>query len=364
MRKVFFFAVFMCFLFLPAQAEGGQAESFSEMEAILTDADVPVGLKEMFSAILTQNISFSPEKITDALTDAARSRVQAVSKFLTKAAFFMLLTAFFKRLLPEGRSGKGAVTAIHLIVALSMHSQVRVFFSSAKTAISRILSLVDTLTPMLVSVIAFTGDAHTSAFITPLGAFVSGSLSAYFQKGALRIVEALYIMHLASSVSDMPVGRMMDAVKSLFKWLIGAVMGVFLFFMSTGGSIAGAYDGALVKGLKFAADSLIPIVGSDIAGKMESITGSAQLVKSAAGVTGMVALVSACLFPAMDIFLAMWGLKILSALMECASDRETASLIDGFSGIFSLLFSLILASLCMAIMYVGVSVGIGRRALF
>ncbi|MBQ1256523.1 MAG: hypothetical protein IIX93_04530 [Clostridia bacterium] len=362
MKKLLLIALILsCF---PALCESLRAEDFLEMEAQLNKTGVSAGLKEIFSSILTGEMQFMPEKVVQALSDAVRGRIGVVSVFLTKASFFMLMTAFLLNLLPEGKSGKSAIMLIHMVVALSLYREVSAFFASAGNAIEALSALVDSITPILVSVIAFTGDAHTSAYITPLGAFVSGALSTYFQKGALKILEALACLCLAGSVCNVPLKKMTDTVRAIFKWLIGGIMSVFLFLMSTGGAIAGAYDGAFVKGLKFAADSLIPIVGSDIAGKMESITGSAQLVKSAAGVTGMIALVGACIFPAVDVFLAMWGLRALSCMLECVSDKEAMNLADGFAGVFSLLFSLILASLCMAVVYVGVAVGIGKRAFF
>lgn len=351
----------ICALFSFALSEGQVMDDITEIEAQLEKSGVSVGLKEIFSSILSGEMRFEPEKALNRLAQTVRERAGKVSAFLAKAAFFMLMTAFIRRLIPDGNNGKGALTAIHLICALSMYQEVRAFFDDAKSAIDGILSLIDAITPILVSVVSFTGNAHTSAFITPMGAFVSGALSTYFQKGALRILEALACLCLAGAAGNMPLGKITDTVRSVFKWLIGVVMSVFLFLMSTGGAISGAYDGAFVKGLKYAADSLIPIVGSDIAGKMESITGSAQLVKSAAGVTGMIALVSACLLPAIDIFLAMWGLRALSALLECVSDKESACLADGFAGVFSLLFSLIAAALCMALVYVGVAVGMAKR---
>lgn len=356
--------IFLCLCFFSALSEGVQADDFLRMEALLENSGVSVDLKDIFSSIISGSMEFTPEKVTDALIAAVRGRIGAVSAFLSKAAFFMLMTALLCRLLPEGRNGRGAMTAIHLIAALSVYEEAGAFFALAGKTIESLTSLIDSVTPILVSVVAFTGDAHTSAFITPLGAFVSGALSAYFQKGALMILKVLACLCLAGAVCDMEIGKLTDTVKSLYKWLIGVTVSVFLFLMATGGAIAGAYDGTFVKGLKFAADSLIPIVGSDIAGKMESITGSAQLIKSAAGVTGIIALIGACILPAIDVFLAMWGLRALSAMLECVSDKEAMSLADGYSNIFSMLFSLILASLCMAVVYVGAAVGIGRRAFF
>lgn len=360
-KTILMFLMLFCF---SALSEGVQADDLLKIEEELMDSGVSIGLKEIFSSVLSGEMQFAPEKCMETLIDTVRGRIGAVSAFLTKAAFFMLMTAFILRLLPDGKNAGGAMMLIHLIVAFSMYKEVNAFFVSAGQAIQRISSLIDLVTPMLVSVVAFTGDAHTSAFITPAGAFVSGMLSTYFQKGALGILRALSCLCLAGAVCDLPLSKMTDTVRSGFKWLIGVIMSVFLFLMSTGGAIAGAYDGAFVKGLKFAADSLIPIVGSDIAGKMESITGSAQLVKSAMGVTGMIALIGVCLLPAIDVFLAMWGLRLLSAMLECVSDKEAMRLADGFAGVFSLLFSLILASLCMAVVYVGAAVGLGKRAFF
>lgn len=362
-KKALLLCSFFLFL-LSALSQEKPAVDFVDMERILSRGGVSLSLKEIFASVLSGDAKFSPDAVLKAILNAVRGRVGMVAQFLTKATFFMCLAALLKQLLPDGKSAKGAAMVIHLIIALSLYGEIRTFFLNAKAAVERISGVIDAVTPILVSLIVFAGDAHTSAFITPFGAFLSGALSTWLQKGSFALLSLITCLVLAEPFGDLPLGKMKEMVKSILRWLIGSVVSIFFITMSAGGAIAGAYDGALVKGLRYAADSLIPIVGSDIAGKMESITASAQLLKSAAGVTGMVALLSACLFPAIDVFLAMWGLRALSAILECVADSFTIQLADGFAGVFSYLLSIIAACLIMGIVYIGIAVGIGKRVFF
>ena len=360
---LFVLVVFTCTYAAVTQAEEA-AVNFETVEEQLYEEGVDIGLEEIFLSVLSGEAELSPETIVRSVFEKIAERTKAVSRFLRKASFYMCMAACLNRLLPDGKNARGAMMIIHICVMLSVYTDVQAFFQSSRSAIESVSKVIDSLTPMLVSLIAFTGDAHTSSFITPFGAFLSGTIASWFSKGALSLLSVLSCLHLITQIGDMPLGRMTDMIKSVFKWMVASATGLFFLLMSAGGTIAGTYDGALNKGLKYAADSLIPIIGGDIAGKMDSITSSAQLLKSAAGVTGMAALIGACLIPAIDVFLAMWGLKALSALLECVSDKEAMQLADGFAGIFSCLLSLIAAFLCMGIVYIGVAVGLGKRILF
>ncbi len=353
-------AVFVCVSY---GEETDDAISFSEMEKQLENAGSEMDLQAMFEAIVSKDASITPDEMLARLKEALLSRIGLAARFLKKAALLILISAFVSRFIQSARTGRFACFTIHLISALTLYYEMITFLQNTERSLSAISGLIESATPILVGILALTGETHVSAFITPMGAFVSGAIGMGLQKIGIMLIKLYAALTLAGSIGEMPVKRLSEGISSLFKWLIGSAVSLFLLFMATGGAIAGAYDGAFFKGLKYAADTLIPIVGSEIAGKMDSITAGAALLKSAAGVTGMMALFNVCLYPALDAFINLWGLRFLSCLLESVSDGDGVSVAESFSKVFALMFALIAAAASMGLLYLSAVVGVGRRVL-
>jgi len=210
---------------------------------------------------------------------------------------------------------------------------------------------------VLTALIVLMGGTRSAALITPMGAFASGTISNFLIKGGGMLTGALSALTVCDALGGVRLTRLRELVFSLFKWLSGACLGVFLALMTTGGLIAGAYDGTFLKGAKYLAGSLIPIVGSEIAGRMDSLVSGAQLVRNAVGVTGLAALASLSIGPALSLIASAWGLKLISALAECAADEEVMKLLDGISKVFMCVLSLVASACAMIIILISATIG-------
>lgn len=356
------FLVILFTLFVCVSEESAQPLiSFQAINEQMNGDGGSIDLQLVFSVLMEGDIEGLKDELLKKGQALFYERLTRVGAFIAHAAWLSLILSIVSRFVPVS-SGSGAMLVINLIVCISLLERSQVFFDDVKKALHALSGVIDQVTPMMVSLLALTGGTHLSAFITPAGAFASGAGAVYLQKGALTLIYAYLCAVLMKSVSGAPLSRLTTCLKSLVTWLIGTVTGAFLLFVSAGSVLSGAYDGAFQKGFRYAADHLIPIVGSDIAGKMDAISSSVQLVKSASGITGMIALAAVCIRPALDVFLVMWALRILAAVLEPVACPETVSALDGFSSVFSLLFSLICASLSMGVVLLGAVIGVGMRA--
>ena len=362
MRKMLL-AIALLFSFCALSEESMVASSLEKADEYIRNAGSDIALQDMFLGIVKGEMTFSKEQAIQKIRAILTERLEFAGGFIIHFASLMLFNALVSRLIPGGRHAKSAVTVMNLLMALSMFERTQAFINKAAGALDAVKGIIDAVTPVFVSLLAISGSAHEGAFITPAGAFASGAVTSCLQKAGLMLINVYCALILSKSIGKLTLTKMEEAVRSAVKWLIGSAMSLFLLFVSAGGVIAGAYDGAFQKGLRYAADHLIPIVGSDIAGRMDSISASFALIKSAAGVTGITALFAVCIRPAIDVFLAMWGLRLISAILEAVSGKDCVDLADGFSKALSLLFSLIAASVTMGIVLFGAAIVIGRRFL-
>ena len=79
---------------------------------------------------------------------------------------------------------------------------------------------------------------------------------------------------------------------------------------------AATYDGVTMRTAKYAASSLVPMVGGMVSGTMDTMLGCALLVKNAAGLAAILLTMSVVLMPVLRLVAQMFLLRLASALAE------------------------------------------------
>ncbi|MBQ3079136.1 MAG: hypothetical protein IJC48_03930 [Clostridia bacterium] len=343
----------------------GDDVDLSGVQDALDHAGADMDAGEIFSFLLSGDAEILVSGIKARMKDAAFLSIKNTASAFSVLALSLLLVGIFQALMPDGglSKGTGAHFAIRLMLLLSLMRMFLEAYALSEKSLGAISSLSDALTPVLVSLAALTGKTRMASLITPMGALASRLISHLLTNAGLRLTGVYALLSAVSGMGYMPLKRLTAFVKSFQKWLLGAMLGAYIALMSTGGLIAGAYDGVMIKSAKYAADSMIPIVGGEIAGTMESIQASAKLVRSAAGVTGLTALFSIAFPPFAASFVSYAALKLISAVSEVYVDDDILSAADVFSGAFSSLAAVTAAGAGVIFILIGATIGLGERAL-
>ena len=347
-------------LFLYARAEE-TAFTFDGVQKTLDDAGKEINLKQVFMSLIDSESGADIKEAMRRITHLIMREAGKVSAVLSKTAAVIFSGALIKKAVPDGKGGKTAVFIINFCVFYTLFVLTKDLYFTALDSMKIIGTLADTMTPVLTALLALTGGTRSAALLTPMGAFASGLMSDVLIKGGASSVTVLLALSMSEAFGGLKLTRLRGFISSVFRWLTGACLGVFLAFMTTGGLIAGAYDGTFVKGAKYLTGSLIPIVGSEIAGRMDSLVSGAQLVRNAAGVTGLIALASVGLVPILKVLVCAWGLKLISAMAECVCEEETVKLLEGLAGIFMCLIALMACACAMIVILIGATIGMGNR---
>jgi stage III sporulation protein AE len=117
--------------------------------------------------------------------------------------------------------------------------------------------------------------------------------------------------------------------------------------MAVQGMGAAAFDGVTLRTAKYAVDNFVPIVGGMMADTMDTIIACALLVKNALGITGLALLAAACVAPMVKIIGCALVFKLCAAFVEPVADSALVDLMDDFSGVLVMLFTVLLAVAAM-----------------
>ena len=201
-----------------------------------------------------------------------------------------------------------------------------------KETLEEIQSFTGLLLPVLAAATAASGGAMASSAIQVATVFVSNLLMGLINRFLVPMTYAF----IAVSAADAVLGNQtLKRTKELIKWAITKSMKlvVFLFtgYLGLSGVIAGAADETAVKAAKMAVSTVVPVVGGMISDASETVLASAGILRNAAGIFGMLAVVAICILPLLRIGVQYLVLKLTSAACGIVGEKPLVDLIESLA---------------------------------
>ncbi len=120
-----------------------------------------------------------------------------------------------------------------------------------------------------------------------------------------------------------------------------------------GGTMATSYAGGL-------SGAFIPVVGRSLADAMDSVLGTALVLKNALGLIGAVAILFICALPAIQILLQALVFRIAGALIQPLGEEKLAEAVTGMGNSLILLFASLTICGLFAYFTLALLVGLGN----
>lgn len=206
------------------------------------------------------------------------------------------------------------------------------------------------LYPVMTATLAAQGGAATSASLYVgtmiLDTIISSLVSSLF-------VPVVYLF-LALAVANSMVGEdllknMRTLIKNFIIWCLKTLLMVFTTYMSITGIVSGTTDAAALKATKITISSVVPVVGGILSDASEAILVSAELMKNAAGIYGILAILAVFLEPFLRIGLHYLLLKATGMICGLFATKNMAALIEDFTAALGLLLAMT-GSVCLLLL--------------
>ena len=353
-------------LLLPAAARAetldGTIDSLdlSAWQSVLEESGAELDAMETVRAIASGEMTLEPETLLQLLRQLFLGGADGFSRQLTAFLGPALLWAVAQSLPGQERIGGAAGYVCFLAGALVMLGALENCMELARTTVRRLGALTGQVFPVLSALMSAAGRPGTADALQPMAMFLGGGMSALVERILTALGGGAAVLAVAGNLTE----RMrLDGLFRLFVsaggWLLGAVMTVFLGMTSLGGILGAAKDGATIRAAKYAVDNLLPVVGGDVADAMDAMAASAGLVKSAAGVTGVIVMLSVCLRPVVSIALTMLALRLTAALTEPAADGPLKKCMDQLGQAMGLMLAAVAVSASLFIALTGACLRVG-----
>ena len=237
-------------------------------------------------------------------------------------------------------AGTAAIAASLLLSANSM-------ITLGAETVTEICEYGKLLLPVLTAALAAQGAGTASAALYAGTALFTTLLSNLI--GKLLVPMAYLYLGLAaanSATGESMLKRLKDLLKWVMGWCLKTVVTVFTAYMGITGAVTGTADAAVLKAAKTAISTAVPVVGGVLSNAAESVLAGAALMKNAAGIYGIFAMLAIFLEPFLRIGIQYGMLKLTAAVTSIFGCKEMTDLIGDFSDTMGFLLGMT-ASVCV-----------------
>ena len=354
MRRVILLCAALLCLWLPAGMAEEEAERIaggldvSEWQAYADAAGLEIDVRETLLSLVSAQDGWDVQGALAALGETLRAQLRESVSLIVLFAAPALVCALAKQFAPQNG---GVIEWIGVLAAAgAMLAAFASAFSQAERAVS----------PLLNALLSAAGGGATAALLSPMAALAGGAIGTAAGGSGLALCACAAGVAAAGELSErIRLTKLFKLLRTLCNWLMGAWLTAFLAVVSVQGLLGAGYDSAAVRTAQYAVDNLMPVVGGDVADTMDALIGSAQLVKNAAGVTGLCLLLLVCVRPLLAILAPLLASRLAAAMIEPVEDGPVARLIDRFGDVLSMLLVVVVASCVMAMVLIGATLASG-----
>jgi stage III sporulation protein AE len=240
-----------------------------------------------------------------------------------------------------GSSAKVVRLTGTLAVAAVLMGQTGSMVAAAAGTVKELSEYGKLLLPVMAGTLASQGGVTSSAALYAGTAIFDALLTAGITTVLIPLIYVFLALSTAACATGLaPLEKLRGFVKWLASWFLKTVLYIFTGYISITGVVSGTADVAALKATKLTMSGMIPVVGGILSEASEAVLVGAGLVKSAAGIYGLLAVTAIWIAPFLRIGIRYLLLKLTAAVCETFGVKEISNLITAFSEAIGLLLGM------------------------
>ena len=213
-----------------------------------------------------------------------------------------------------------------------------------------LVGFMNTLIPVLISLMIYTGNITTTSILQPIILFMINFIGNLIQNILIPVILIIASISIISKISDkVQVAKIAKFLKSSTVWALGIILTIFVGVVSLEGTLASSVDGITAKTAKTIVSSAVPVVGKILGDVVDSVLGCGVILKNAVGFLGVIIIIGICILPIIKLAILTIAYKLVASISEVIADNKIVSLLDQISDIFKILLAILVSVAFMVI---------------
>lgn len=275
---------------------------------------------------------------------------------------FILLSAFLQSLKAESDDSVNMIysTATALLVATVVLVKLTSTVSLASMAISVASNFVYAFIPVFCSIVVASGGITTGFSTNTTLLILAQGLSFISSNVFMPIVNCYLALGVTSSLRyELNLDKLLSSVKKIITTCISFVLGVFVSVLSVKTAVAGRADMLGLRSIRFAINSVVPVIGSSISEGLLSIQAYSSLIKSSVGIVGVMAVVLVFLPSIIEVVLWRISLTLCVIVSDVFGDKSVSAVLNAFLNTLLLINVILILSMVTTVISFGILIAAG-----
>lgn len=302
------------------------------------------------------NLSF--EDLKNELISMIKGSAEAPFKAMLTIMVFIILSSLFKNLKSNVKDDElssmySTISALVISLVLLMH--IKTTLAGACSAISVCSDFMFAFIPAFCAIVAASGSA-VSAFSTNTLLLSLAQILNYISKNIfVPLSNAFLAVGICSGIrAEFNLQGITAFMKKQITTAISVCAAAFVSILSIKTAVASRADAIGLRSIRFAINSVVPVIGSAISEGLLSIQSYSSLIRSSVGVVGIIA-VAAVFMPSI-IEVALWRLflNVSSLISETFCDSSVSAVIKAFGDALLIMNVVLILSMVTTVISVGI----------
>lgn len=362
--------LFVLILFSPFQAFGVEEIDKKEYDSTLSSYDL-YAFEELdddtYNFLQSSGfLDFDYENLVNLSFDDLKNEIASVLKGAVETPFkamlsllvFIILSSFFKSMKSNVRDDEMSSmysTVSALVISVILLMKLKTTIALACSTISVCSDFMYAFVPAFCAIVAASGSA-VSAFSTNTLLLTLSQILNYISKNIfIPLSNAFLAIGICSGIrSELNLNGITAFLKKNITTAISVCAAGFVSILSIKTAVASRADAIGLRSIRFAINSVVPVIGSAISEGLLSIQSYSSLIRSSVGIVGIIA-VAVVFLPAI-LEVAAWRLFLnLSVLVsETFCDSSVSSVIKAFCDALLIMNVILILSMVTTVISIGI----------
>ncbi len=328
---------------LSAQQDSLNISSFiKETQKYTQDTFEDLDMGNLFTSAISGNID--NETIIKTIANMVGKEVIDCVKILGSIVVIIVIHSIL-RSISEGLENKSISQITYyvqyiLIVTLVMTNFADIL-SMVRTSIDNLVGFMNSLIPLLITLMLTTGNIASAGIIEPIILFIITFIGNFISKVLIPFVLISNVLGIVSKVSSrVQVDKLAKFFNSSVVWILGIVLTLFVGILSVEGSLSSTVDGITAKTAKAAVSNFIPVVGKILGDAVDTVIGCSNVLKNAVGIVGVIVIICICVGPIIKLAVLMALYYLAGAVCQPIADEKIVKLLDQMGDTFKMLLAI------------------------
>lgn len=301
--------------------------------------------------------SISLSKVVSIIKSLVLGNIESPLESILIVLAYVLLSAFFQNFKQGGIESLSDVysTASALIISTVLFVKIGDTLIISSSAIEIASNFIYAFIPVFSAIVIASGGVNTAFSTNAMLLTLAQCLSFISSTVFIPLINCFLAIGICSSLRyQLRLDRLLSTIKKTITTMISFVSACFVSILSIKTAVASKADAIGLRSIRFAINSVVPVIGSAISEGLLSIQSYSSLLKSSVGVVGIVAIVFIFLPSILKVVIWRFALNICKLISDIFGDNSVSQTLNAFGDTMLLINVVLILSMVTTIISIGI----------